>query len=262
MVEPKIGALHVWLRASILSFSCLTSLHCVMLCNRMWHAEISLTNTVFSETGLLPWCSGQELDVYCLVFLERLPSLEATLWGKFLPAYPDGKGQWWHLEKFLFKDSWGKKPRALGKGWRRKGGCQERERVVPAEPSWAVQIQCHRLALRNENRPVACQKMSCGSTLTSPIFSCKDSYEFSSFFLRWSKALRLLCHEHEMVLIGDCSQIIQGLNLCLSGNPILSCWGFLFMNLKSTHFHAGQAIAPLLHYISTSEQEKGGKRKG
>lgn len=64
MVELKISALHVWFRASILLFGCLTFLQCVMLCNHMWYTEISLTVPVFSETGFLmqwarTWC------VYC-----------------------------------------------------------------------------------------------------------------------------------------------------------------------------------------------------
>lgn len=68
MVELKIGALHVWLRASILSFSCLTSLHCVVLCNRVWQAKISLTNSVFCNKTLhYPDIVGKNL--VCLLFI-------------------------------------------------------------------------------------------------------------------------------------------------------------------------------------------------
>ena len=217
MVEPKIGALHVWLRASILSFSCPTSLHCVMLCNRVWHADISLTNTVFSETGLLPWCSEQELGVFTVYcswkgFLYWKPPSEENFCQLILMGRASG-GTWRNL---CSKTLGGRNPEPLAKAGAGRGSV-ERERMVPAERSWAVQSQCHRLALQNENVPAPCQKMSCGSTLTLPIFSCKGSYEFSSFFLCWIKALRWLCHKHEMVRVGeDWSQIIQGLNLCLS----------------------------------------------
>lgn len=56
--------------------------------------------------------------------------------------------------------------------WKRlaQEGSPWRERVVPAERSWAVEIQCHQLALQKENVPASCQKMSCGSRQTSPYF--------------------------------------------------------------------------------------------
>lgn len=223
MVELKIGALHVWLRASILSFSCLTSLHWVVLCNRVWQAKISLTNTVFSVTrlciALIQW--AWTWYVYCLLFLERLSPLEASLRGKLLLSFPAGKGWWWHLVESLIRDSQGGQHRDDGEGWQGERGCEER--VVHAEWLQAMQTQCHWLAMQNENVPALWQKLSRGSIPTPPIFSCKGSYELSSFFPSWSSALRLLCHELGVVRDGEhwCHIIWGKFSSLMHGNSTL-----------------------------------------
>lgn len=152
MVEPKIGALHVWLRASILSFSCLTSLHWVMLCNHVWHTKISLTNAVYSETGFWTWCSRQEFcvfTVYCSWkgFICWKPSSEESFCQLILMRRAGGG--------ILFKDSQGKKSRALGKGWYREGVCEERE----GGPCRAV------VSHANPVPPACLAKWKCSSSL-------------------------------------------------------------------------------------------------
>lgn len=142
-----------------------TALCCAIVCDMLKPA--SPTQYFLKQDSASLWQWARTWYVYCLLFLERLPSVEATLWGKLLLACLDGKGWRWHLVEALFKDSQGKqKPESsvkagMGTGAVGAGGPWG-EVVSHANPNW--------FALQCENVPAPCQKVSCGNKLTSPYF--------------------------------------------------------------------------------------------
>lgn len=163
MVELKIGALHVWFRASILLSSCLTILLCVMLCNHMWHTETSLTIPVFSEMGfLMPW--ARTWCVYCSWkgFLHWKPPFEENFSQLILMGRASGATR----RNLCSKTLQGGNPDCLAKAG------VERE-SVERKKGWSLQSgfepskysATSLLAKYYFSAP--CQKMSWGS-----IFSC------------------------------------------------------------------------------------------
>lgn len=186
-----------------------TALCCAIACDMQ---KSALPTQYFLKQDSCPDAVGKNLE--CLLF---------TVLGKasFVGSHPLRKIfaslSWWEglvvaLEIISVQRLSGEE---IHNPWQRltQGGGLRRER------GWSPQSACEpckssatSLPCKMKTFPLPAKKCHVAAHWHPPIFSCKSSDEFSSFSLCWSKALGLLCHEHEMVPV-DWSQNVQVLNL-------------------------------------------------
>lgn len=192
------------------AFCCLVVSH---LCTVLWFAITcdTLKSASLSQCSLKQdsWCDGQELDVFTV--LGKASSIGSHTLRKISASLSLWEGPVVPLEEISAQRLSGKE---IQMPW---------QRLVQRGSLWREREGglCKVVLSQANTVPPAClAKWKFSSSLPEnvmwqpSIFSCKGSYEFSSLSLCWSKALLLLCHEHEMVCWWRL--IIQWLNLRVS----------------------------------------------